>query len=317
MTNCAYYDLKGSKSYLNYNIHDIIRIRSNMPVAPPCFIQEPSEYVDVEMYRDGKLESPLSRLTPLGLRLFYDEDTLIHKCRFFLDAHLQIQDPQNKFILNFNRMYELVRNPKAYFLAFLQMKLLDKGFTFIHAAGVINNGESLLFPAFSDTGKTTTTLSFIKDGYNVLGDDKIITNGQNIFPYPQPIRKKIFRPFDKIPFLRKIKFRKLFYPPIVPKAYPNKLFFLTIGNKNEVKEVYKKDITEKINTMTEATCPLFPYPMGVMLGYYFIRDIPLNTYVEKRKRIMLQLINKCETFMVTAKRSPEFYSLIKKKIENE
>lgn len=317
MKNYAYKDLKGNKTYLNYNIHDILQIRSNIPVAPPCFIQEASECVDIEVYRDGKLESPLSRLTPLGLRLFYDEDTLIHKCRFFLDAHLQIKDPQNKIILKFNRMYSLVRNPKAYFLAFLQMKLLDKDFTFIHAAGVVKNGESLLFPAFSDTGKTTTTLLFLKDGYNVLGDDKIITNGQTIFSYPQRIGKKTFRPFDTIPFLKKVKFRKFINPPIVLKASPNKLFFLTIGNKNEVKEVDKEDITEKVSTMTEATCPLFPYPMGVMLGYYFIRNIPLNTYVEKRKRIMFQLLNKCETFMVTAKKSSEFYSLIKTKNENE
>lgn len=288
-----------------------------MPVAPPCFIQERLEYLDMEVYRDYRLEGPLSRLTPLGLRLFYDKDTLIHKCHFFLDAHLQIKDSQNKIILKFNRMYELVRNPLAYFFAFLQMRLLDKDFTFIHAAGITKNGESLLFPAFSDTGKTTTTLLFLKDGYNVLGDDKIITNGQNVFAYPMPIRKDLFRPFETIPFLRKITVKKFINPPIALKAVPNKIFFLTIGNKNEIKEVDNEHIAEKVNTMTEATCPLFPYPMGVMLGYYFIRDIPLNTYFEKRKRIILQLVNKCETFVVSAKRSSYFYRLIKNENEKE
>lgn len=301
------------KAYYIYDIHDLITIKSNIPVAPSLFLKRHLKHADIEVYRDSGLGVPLLSLTPLGLRLFYDKNTLIHKCRFFLDAHLEIRETGSQTVLRFNRMYELVRNPLQFFLAFLQMRLLDKDFAFIHAGAVANNSECLLFPAFSDTGKTTTTLLFLGDGYSFLGDDKIITDGQSIFSYPAPIRKTLVRPFQKIPFLRRFTLKRIISPITTRKAIPKELFFLKIGKKAEIREIDKEEIAEKANIMTESTCPLFPYPTGVMLGYYFIRDIKLNTYIAKRKKILLQLINNCKTFMVTANGSSEFYRLIKKK----
>jgi len=308
------------KAYLSYNIHDLIKVKSNVSIppsfVPSFFLKKHLQSVDIEVRRDSKLEVPISSLTPLGLRLFYNNDVFVHKCHFFLDTHLEIKETKNKTVIKFNRMYELVRNPLDYFFAFLQMKLLDKNFAFMHAACVTKNGESLLFPAFSDTGKTTTALLFLRDGYKLLGDDKIITDGQKVFSYPAPIRKILWRPFETIPFLRRFAMKKMINPPITLEAIPKRLFFLIIGKKNEVEEVDREDISEKVSIMTEATCPLFPHPMGVMLGYYFIRDIRFKTHIEKRKTIISQLVNNCKTFTVTANRSSKFYELIKQVVSN-
>lgn len=307
-----------AKKYLNYNIHDLIGIKCNLPVAPPFFLRKSVEHVDMEVYRSRKLEAPLSSLTNLGLRLFYDEGILVHKCHFFLDAHLEIKEANARIKVKFNRLYELVRNPLGYFFAFLQMKFLDRNFAFIHAAGIAKNDKCYLFPAFSDTGKTTTTLSFLRDGYEYLGDDKVITNGREILSYPSPLRKTKLRPFDKIPFLKKLAIRKSVEPPTpttIQKVPPEKLFFLRIGSKNEAKEANKEDVSEKISIMAEATSPLFPYPMGVMLGYYFIKEIEFKRYIKKRKQIITQLVDRCETFIVTARKSSEFYGLVKEKIK--
>ncbi|NIO36955.1 hypothetical protein GTO27_04545 [Candidatus Bathyarchaeota archaeon] len=296
---------------LNYNIHNLIRLKSNFSVAPPCFLKRSVKYADMEIYRDSKPEVNLSDLNPLGLRLFYNENIFVHKCLFFLDAHLEIKEIGRRIILRFNRAYDFFRNPLSYFLAFLQMKLLDKGFSFIHASAVARNNECIIFPAFSDTGKTTTALSFLKDGYDFLGDDKVITDGQNVFSYPMPVRKVLSRPFETVPLLRRIKTRKTIYPPIAEAGIPRKIFFLSIRNKNEIREIDKQDIAEKISIMTESACPLFPYPTGTMLGYYFIRNIEFNRYIEARKKIILQLVDNCRTFLVTAKTGFEFYNLIK------
>ncbi|MFW6117308.1 MAG: hypothetical protein ACOC6G_01825, partial [Thermoproteota archaeon] len=164
----------------------MIRVKSNIPVAPPHFLKEQIEHTEIEVYRNQKLKAPLDSLSPMGLRLFYSDELFIHKCHFILDAHLQIEDTKDKRIIEFNRMYELVRNPLNYFLAFLQMQLLDKDFAFIHGASVTKKDKTLLFPAFSDTGKTTTALLFLKDGWRILGDDMVLTDGKKIWAYPIP-----------------------------------------------------------------------------------------------------------------------------------
>jgi len=66
-----------------------------------------------------------------------------------------------------------------------------------------------------------------------------------------------------------------------------------------------------MNTMIECECPLFPFPSGVMLGYYFIRNIGLKNYIDKREKIISQLVDNCETSIVVAKKSSMFYTLIK------
>ena len=287
-------------------------------MAPPFFLRKSVEHVDMEVYRSRKLEAPISSLTNLGLRLFYDKEVLVHKCHFFLDAHLEIKEANARIKVKFNRLYELARNPLGYFFAFLQMKFLDRNFAFIHAAGIAKNDKCYLFPAFSDTGKTTTTLSFLRDGYEYLGDDRVITNGREILSYPSPLRKTKLRPFDKIPFLKKLAIRKSVELPIattIQKAPPEKIFFLRIGSKNEAKEANKEDMSEKISIMTESNSPLFPYPTGVMLGYYFINEIEFERYIKKRKQIITQLVDGCETFIVTARKSSEFYGLIKEQIK--
>jgi len=79
------------KTCFDYNIHDLVMLRSNLQIAPP-FLREQLKRVDLEVYCDEGLEVPLPRLTPLGLRFFYNEDIFVHKCLFFFDAHLEIKE---------------------------------------------------------------------------------------------------------------------------------------------------------------------------------------------------------------------------------
>ena len=121
---------------------------------------------------------------------------------------MEIKNIGKTTVIRFNRFYKWFRKPLEYFFAFLQMKLLDNGFSLIHAGCVSKNNEGLLFPAFSDTGKTTTTLRFVESGYRLLGDDMVITDGDRIFSFPTSIKKISRRPFETLPLLRKIKFGK-------------------------------------------------------------------------------------------------------------
>jgi len=165
--------MKPHEKIFHYNIHDLVKIRTNLSKGnrlPSVFLVNNVDSADIELYIDNSKVNT-SGLIPIGLRIFYDKNIFIHKCKFFLDAHLEVREETGRMVIRFNPLYKIFRKPIDYFLAFLQMKLLDKGFSFIHAACVAKDGICFLFPAFSDTGKTTTALQFLGSGYNLLGDE--------------------------------------------------------------------------------------------------------------------------------------------------
>ena len=50
------------------------------------------------------------------------------------------------------------------------------GYTTVHAACVSKDDTTILMPAMPNTGKTYTTLWFLKRGYNYLADDTLLIN---------------------------------------------------------------------------------------------------------------------------------------------
>jgi len=65
---------------------------------------------------------------------------------------------------------------------------LKKGYTFLHASAVSNNGQALVFSAFPKTGKTNAALSLIKSGYDFLSNELIIVSDRGeVFSYPRPL----------------------------------------------------------------------------------------------------------------------------------
>jgi len=300
----------------NYDIHGLLKVKSNfaIPFLHSSFlVPKMEEDADIEVYIDNS-KINLDGLTPIGLRIFYSNDRFVHKCRFFLDTHLEIKECGKKLSLRFNKLYKQFRKPLEYFLAFFQMKLLEKGFALLHAACVSKNHEGLIFPAFSDTGKTTTALQFVNVGYKLLGDDMIITNGSKVLSFPTSMKKVLLRPFETIPLLRKLVIKKDVTPPIVSETIPKKIFFLMKGKENKITKIGKKDFSEKMNIMTESACSLFPFPKGVMLAYYFVRGIKLEKYLTKRERIISKLAENCQIWVVTARESGAFFKLIKEEL---
>jgi len=71
----------------------------------------------------------------------------------------------------------------------MYMKFLDVGIVFLHAAGVVRDGEGILMPAYGGTGKTTLSMALMADGYQLLGDDLLIVDvaAEKVYPYPRPL----------------------------------------------------------------------------------------------------------------------------------
>ena len=64
------------------------------------------------------------------------------------------------------------------------LKLLQKGYSFVHAACLDHTGEGLLIVAPPNTGKTYTALSLNRAGFNFLSDDLTIIKGNKAYCWP-------------------------------------------------------------------------------------------------------------------------------------
>lgn len=76
--------------------------------------------------------------------------------------------------------------------ALIFLKLLEKGYTFLHSSAISRKNEAILFCAFPHVGKTNIILSFLLDNprdYTFLSDEyTIISNKGRAYPYPRTIK---------------------------------------------------------------------------------------------------------------------------------
>lgn len=70
----------------------------------------------------------------------------------------------------------------------LRFIMISKGYVLLHSACVDFRGHGLLLSAPPDTGKTTTVLKLVKNGYAFLSDDMtIVSLPNNALCYPKPM----------------------------------------------------------------------------------------------------------------------------------
>lgn len=302
-----------------YNIHDIIRIKiSNhkFNLVPVYFIVKDEIDYDIEIRYEPfsfKPKMNIDNKIPVGLRIYYDDKIFIHRMYHINSGYFIIKEEEKKYTIIFNYIYKIFRKPTMNIYAIMEMKLLNKGFSFIHAGGVSRNGKGLIFPAFSDTGKTITTLRFMREGYKVLSDDTLITDGEKVYSYLVPTHVVIANPFKNIPILKKFRITKKLNPDIAKKTDLKYIFFLKKGKENRIEEADKGEMLRDILISTEISIPLFPNPAGVFMIYYYVKGLNLDDYYNKRKKILRRLVEKADTYFVTATNSKEFYKLISQK----
>jgi hypothetical protein len=71
----------------------------------------------------------------------------------------------------------------------MYLKLLERNVLLMHAAGVADDEAGYLFPAYGGTGKTTTSMALLGEGFRLLGDDLLIVDleARTVHPYARPL----------------------------------------------------------------------------------------------------------------------------------
>ena len=182
-----------------YNIHDIIRVESDV-------ILYELEYFKSKEFEKSDLSIKTSDSLKGGLRftrkIIEDRSNNSHKilytehfgsagAQFSIEFGERIEVTINKLISNSKHvLYVNLVEPLLRFL------FISRGFILLHSACLDKNASGLLLSAPPDTGKTTTVLKCVKKGYSFLSDDMTIIRLPNealCFPKPMTISSHTFK----------------------------------------------------------------------------------------------------------------------------
>jgi hypothetical protein len=124
-------------------------------------------------------------------KIFYTEQLGSAGAQFSIDFAERIEVIVNKLISKSRHvLYVNLVEPLLRFL------FISRGFILLHSACLDKNDSGLLLSAPPDTGKTTTVLKCVKNGFSFLSDDMTIIKLPNealCFPKPMTISSHTFR----------------------------------------------------------------------------------------------------------------------------
>ena len=314
---------------LYYNIHDIVKIRANFEWAklPAYFRVDNVDNADINI-RVGTFDVDFDRLRPFGLRLYKGEHFLVHKPYLHGDLKLEIQrlDGATDVYLtkSYKKLYDFYGSTigphvlSEILSSILLIKLLQRGYTIIHAACVSKDNAGVLLSAWSDTGKTLTSSALLHDSFHFLSDDlTIIDRHGHAYCFPQEMRKRIFNPFEKIPFLNRIRVSKridVSKRGIRDTSTIDKLFFLEKETGDTVRELDEHEALRRLLISTASTLN-FNANDVIMAYSYLDSRVHLGELTKQHEGIISDTLKGMRCFEVKSRDARQFPGLVKKVID--
>jgi len=314
---------------LYYNIHDILKIRMNFEWGklPTYFLVDAVDKVDLNI-TVGKFDVDFDDLRPFGLRLYKGENFLVHKPYLYGDLKLVMQsldgDTEVRFTKSYKKLYDFYGSTVGphglsdILSSILLIKLIQKEYTIIHSAGVGKDDMGVLISAWSDTGKTLTSSALLQDSFHFLSDDlTIIDRNGCAYCFPQEVRKRVFNPFEKIPFLNKIRVSKridVSKMGIIDKTKIDKLFFLEKERGSEVKEIDQNEALRRLLISTASTID-FNKSEAILAYSYLDNRVNLGELAKKHEDIIRDTLKDVRCFEVKSRDARQFPMLIKEIID--
>jgi len=182
-----------------YNIHDIIKVQSDA-------ILYELEYFKSKEFENSDLSIKTLDSLAGGLRfsrkimqdrsnnsdkILYTEHLGSAGAQFSIEFGQRIEVTINKLISRSKHvLYVNIVEPLLRFL------FISRGFILLHSACLDKSESGLLLSAPPDTGKTTTVLKCVKNGFSFLSDDMTIIKLPNqalCFPKPMTISSHTFK----------------------------------------------------------------------------------------------------------------------------
>jgi len=213
----------------------------------------------------------------------------------------------------------------------IRFKLATKGYPLVHGSGVGKGEKAYLFSARGGTGKTISTLNFVRRGFDYYSDDSVILGDHEILGFIVPFNLRFTYDVETllgIKFTPKTK-RELFLKRL--------LYFFTLGQISlfttlEAKEIFPSSIRERAflkkvyilfhgpEFAVEKNVPLewvvndlminfqfeCPELIGLLLAYsYCFPETPISNFWEEIKQRLVYSLRGIETHRISI---PIFYN---------
>lgn len=325
---------------MNYDIHGLLKIKSNVVLPiPDCFLTLGNIDPDLTV-----LKEKLNFEKPKGCELRRINYHYWHeKHRLFVDyglagSKLIIENllGRAKIRVSPNFYKYSAQATLDYLLSrVLFIKLIEKGYTFLHAGCVSRDGEGVLVTAMPDMGKTSTVLSLVGGGFSFLGDDHVIfSKNGTVYSYPREVTispdtltggivsdlPRWKRMLVRIRSL-KIIMEKFFGSIAESKKVPHdvmkshskaSLAFMLGSYGNEVRHVSK----EKLANMMLLPIPAMDgFPDSFADLYLYLEGVDFAEIVDRGRGIMRRGLEHVKCYEVSAPSLQAYPKLIGEKIE--
>lgn len=295
-----------------YNIHNIVGVKSNTECLPDYF---KSKKLDPDIIiKEGDFNFKKDNRERIGLK-FYGGDNKIYLEYSLYGTQIQkllIEDLLGKTKFYFTKRTNKIFNVANIIRLLLEIKLLQRGCTLVHAGAVSKNNKGYLFTAWSEMGKSSTVFALSgKSGFKVLGDDSVILS-KNGTIYAYPVKAGIYFHSKNVESLDlsigkrielMLKFLVSKLPPLYLYIDPNLRIDISkiteVGTKAKLNETYLLEWgkgVEKINRKS-AIQKLFTTTYHFLFGNFFIRETFMSycyandfdpNYIEKN---MMKVLN--------------------------
>jgi len=343
------YKEKTEVTDFNYDVHGIIRMKSNIDLSlvdrrlSYFRVEETEPDVTVYITKDFKVNIDKAiRLTPNlfgienGKWIYYKKSLAHFKLKLLIKKLLD--KTEIVATRSYLRMHLRIGRitPLWEIIPFIMdIKLLSEGYTFIHGACLSKEGKGFLLCAFPDTGKTLTTLLSLKKEHNFsyLSDDITIIDNKGYaycYPDPHPIfvtERKTIEERDSMKALLKLLspvigfpvheptrqyadlYSEIKNPKVTEKTKIENIFFLERAKEN-IEEINPQKAYNKLLVSKRHEFPFCTDP--IILGYsYFNPDFNLEKILLKEKRMLSTLTKRAhKTYILRSKNPKKFIELI-------
>lgn len=177
---------------VDYDIHGLVTVRSNVSLPIPDYFNKDITEPDIE-FREEDLDLDVPRSEKKKRKdysVWQDGDTFVVDYEI-LNLKVALDDLQGATVVRFTpRFGERSKNHiNSLSKLLIQLKLVEQGYSFIHAGSFTVGDEAILIPAMGSTGKTYTSLSLVNgDDRLFMGDDlAIVGEDGSVFSYPGKI----------------------------------------------------------------------------------------------------------------------------------
>jgi len=310
-----------------YNIHDILGIKTNFKWGklPASFKVDTLENTELNL-KEGKFDVDFNSLKPLGLRMFKGDNFLIHKPHLYGDLKFKVENLNGGitnvyFTTGYKRLYDFYGGTVGPHIlsqtltSIILIKLIQKGYAIVHSACISKDNRGVLISAWGDTGKTLTSSTLAqRDSFQFLSDDLTIIDVEGIaYSFPSPLEKRIWQPFEKIPFLKRINITKRTEVPRTGMANKTKirnLFFLEKEDGDVVTEIDDDEAFKRLLLSTASTLNLNANE-AVLAYSYLDKNMKLRNYTRWHEEIVKGMLKGVKSFEVKSRDAGRFAGLIR------